>query len=49
MRRGRRDGKRVREDRRKGKKETWPGVCLAVTLGKARGAEQPNYNLHPVP
>lgn len=29
--------------------ETWPGVCLAVTLSKARGAEQPNYDLRPVP
>lgn len=24
------------------------GVCLAVTLSEARGAEQPNYDLRPV-
>lgn len=29
--------------------ETWQRVCLAVTLSEARGAEQPNYDLRPVP
>lgn len=30
-------------------RETWRRVCLTVTLSKARGAEQPNYDLRPIP
>lgn len=46
----RRYGKGWEKRRERGRKsETWPRVCLTVTLSKARGAEQPNYDLRPLP